>query len=44
MGIGMHMAEERVSNQTEVGGMHMVKECVLNQTEVEGMDMMSNDA
>jgi hypothetical protein len=39
----MHMAEEHVSNRTEVVGMDMAEEHLSNQTEVDGMDMEGND-
>jgi hypothetical protein len=39
----MHMAEEHVSNRTEVDGMDMAEEHLSNQTEVDGMDMEGND-
>jgi hypothetical protein len=37
------MAEEHVSNRTEVVGMDMAEEHLSNQTEVDGMDMEGND-
>jgi hypothetical protein len=39
----MYMAEECVSNWTEVEGMDMTEELLSSRTEMEGMDMPRND-
>jgi hypothetical protein len=39
----MYMAEECVSNRTEVEGMNMTEELLSSRTEMESMDMPRND-